>query len=156
MSPCAKLWPAWSIIFQVRATGIYTRIGLRSQRLFLKWVSRMAVMLMAENIFKYVNREWFITRQLPIYSSFVHASVWQYENVRKIIIMIKRRPPIELPKIITVTSLWARWRLKSPAPPLFTHPLIVAQIKANTKAPSHWLLCGEFTGDRWIPRTNGQ
>ena len=24
------------------------------------------------------------------------------------------------------------------------------------KAPRNWPLCGEFTGDRWIPRTNGQ
>ena len=24
------------------------------------------------------------------------------------------------------------------------------------KAPCHWPLCGEFTGDRWIPLTNGQ
>ena len=24
------------------------------------------------------------------------------------------------------------------------------------KHPCHWPLCGEFTGDRWIPRTNGQ
>ena len=23
----------------------------------------------------------------------------------------------------------------------------------NTKAPRHWPLCGEFPGDRWIPRT---
>ena len=28
-----------------------------------------------------------------------------------------------------------------------------AQIKENIKAPRHWPLCGEFTGDRWIPRT---
>ena len=28
--------------------------------------------------------------------------------------------------------------------------------KKNIKAPRHWLLCGEFTGDRWIPSTNGQ
>ena len=26
----------------------------------------------------------------------------------------------------------------------------------NIKAPRHWALCGEFPGDRWIPRTNGQ
>ena len=26
----------------------------------------------------------------------------------------------------------------------------------NIKAPRHWPLCREFTGDRWIPRTNGQ
>ena len=29
-------------------------------------------------------------------------------------------------------------------------------IKENIKAPRHWPLSGEFTGDRWIPRTNGQ
>ena len=39
---------------------------------------------------------------------------------------------------------------------LITQPFIQAQIKENIKAPRHWPLCGEFTGDRWIPRTNGQ
>ena len=39
---------------------------------------------------------------------------------------------------------------------MFTQPFIRAQIKVNIKAPRHWPLCGEFTGDRWIPRTNGQ
>ena len=29
-------------------------------------------------------------------------------------------------------------------------------IKENIKAPRHWPLCREFTGDRWIPSTNGQ
>ena len=56
---------------------------------------------------------------------------------------------------ITVTSLWARWRLKSPASALFTQLFIQMQIKENIKAPRHWPLCGEFTGHRWIPRTNG-
>ena len=28
--------------------------------------------------------------------------------------------------------------------------------KENIKALSHWSLWGEFTGDRWIPRTKGQ
>ena len=46
--------------------------------------------------------------------------------------------------------------LKSPASRLFTQPFIQAQIKENIKAPRHWPLCGEFTGDRWIPRTKGQ
>ena len=57
---------------------------------------------------------------------------------------------------ITVTSQWPQWRLKSPASRLFTEPLIHAQIKENTKAPRHWPLWGEFTGDRWISRTKGQ
>ena len=34
--------------------------------------------------------------------------------------------------------------------------LFKAQIKENIKASRHWPLYGEFTGDRWIPRTNGQ
>ena len=33
---------------------------------------------------------------------------------------------------------------------------IQTQIKENIKAPRYWPLCGELTGDRWIPRTNGQ
>ena len=39
---------------------------------------------------------------------------------------------------------------------VFTQSFIQMQIKENIKAPRHWPLCGEFTGDRWIPRTNGQ
>ena len=43
-----------------------------------------------------------------------------------------------------------------PASQLFTQPFIHAQIKGNIKAPRHWPLLGEFTGDPWIPRTKGQ
>ena len=32
----------------------------------------------------------------------------------------------------------------------------LGQIKENIKALRHWPLCGEFTVDRWIPRTNDQ
>ena len=35
-------------------------------------------------------------------------------------------------------------------------PFIQAQIKDKNKAPPRWPLRGEFTGDRRIPRTNGQ
>ena len=59
-------------------------------------------------------------------------------------------------RFITLTSQWARWRLKSQASRLFTQPFILVQITGNIVAPGHWHLCGEFTGDRWIPRTNGQ
>ena len=58
--------------------------------------------------------------------------------------------------LITMTSEWARWRLKSPASRLFSQPFIQAQIIENIKAPRHWPLCGEFTGDRRIPLTKGQ
>ena len=46
--------------------------------------------------------------------------------------------------------------LKTPVLRLFTQPFIQTQIKENIKARRHWPLCGEFTGDRWIARTNGQ
>ena len=39
---------------------------------------------------------------------------------------------------------------------LFTQAFIQAQFKENIKAVHHWPLWGEFTGDRWIPRTKGQ
>ena len=39
---------------------------------------------------------------------------------------------------------------------VFAQPFIQVQIKENIKAPRQWSLCGEFTGDRWIPRTNDQ
>ena len=39
---------------------------------------------------------------------------------------------------------------------IFTQPFIQTQIKENIKAPRHWPLWGEFTGDRGIPRTKGQ
>ena len=37
--------------------------------------------------------------------------------------------------IITVTSLWTRWRLKSPVSPLFTQLFVQAQIKKTLKLP---------------------
>ena len=50
----------------------------------------------------------------------------------------------------TVTSVCARWRPKSPTSRLFAQPDIQAQIKENIKAPRHWHLLGEPTGDKWI------
>ena len=35
-------------------------------------------------------------------------------------------------------------------------PFVKAQIKENIKAPRHWPLQGELTGDRWIPHPEGQ
>ena len=39
---------------------------------------------------------------------------------------------------ITMTSLWARWCLKSPASLLFAQPFIRAHTKENIKAPRYW------------------
>ena len=52
---------------------------------------------------------------------------------------------------ITVTSLWARWRLKSPASRVFAQPFVQAQIKEITKAPRHRPLWRESTDDRCFP-----
>ena len=44
--------------------------------------------------------------------------------------------------------------LKSPALPLFNQPFSQAAIIEIIKAaPRYWPLCGQFTGDRWFPRT---
>ena len=52
---------------------------------------------------------------------------------------------------IAMTSSWARWRPKSTASRLFAQSFVQVQIKENIKAPRHWPLRGESTGDRWIP-----
>ena len=52
--------------------------------------------------------------------------------------------------------IWVWWLLKLPASRLFTQSFVQAQIKENIKAVRHWPLWGEFTGDRWIPRTKVQ
>ena len=57
-------------------------------------------------------------------------------------------------RIVFITM--TRLRLKSPASRLFTRAFIQVQIKENIKAPRHWPLWGEFTGDRWIPLTKSQ
>ena len=45
---------------------------------------------------------------------------------------------------------------ESPASRVFTQLFIEAQIKENIKAPRHWSLWGESTGDQWILRTKNQ
>ena len=55
--------------------------------------------------------------------------------------------------VITVTSQWARWHLKSSASRLFPQPFVQRKIKESIKAPRHWPFLRESTGDRWIPLT---
>ena len=50
--------------------------------------------------------------------------------------------------IITMTSQWVWWRLKWPASRLFAQSFVQAQIKENIKAPRHWPLGGESTGNK--------
>ena len=57
---------------------------------------------------------------------------------------------------ITMTSLWARWRLKSSASRLFTQAFNQGQIKENIKALHHRPLLWECTSDRRISSTKGQ
>ena len=49
--------------------------------------------------------------------------------------------PVTILCLITMTSLWAQWRLKLPASWLFTQPFIQAQVKESIKAPRHWPWC---------------
>ena len=55
--------------------------------------------------------------------------------------------------IITVMSQWVRWRLRSPASRLFAHTFVQTHVKENIKAPRHWPLWWDSTGDRWFPLT---
>ena len=52
--------------------------------------------------------------------------------------------------------LWRHNERASQITRLHTQLFIQAQIKENTKASRHWSLFGEYSGDLWIPRPNGQ
>ena len=54
---------------------------------------------------------------------------------------------------ITMTSQWARWRLKSPASRLFIQPFIQAQIKEKNQIS---VSLAFVRSHRWILRTKGQ
>ena len=56
----------------------------------------------------------------------------------------------------SVNDMHCGFQQKPPASQVCTQPLFQAQIKENIEALRHWPLWGEFTGDRWIPRTKGQ
>ena len=102
------------------------------------------------SVIKYVNMFWNARIHLMLCRKATAYDVVSL-NVEIWILLICRYHVV-----ITMTSQWARLRLKSPAPRLLTQAFIQAQIKENVKAPRHWPLYGEFTGDRRIPRTNGQ
>ena len=53
--------------------------------------------------------------------------------------------------LITVTSLWARWRLKSPASPLFTQPFIRVLSKKTSKLRVTGLCAGNSPGTGEFP-----
>ena len=96
----------------------------------------------------YLNQRWLGYRR--IYAS-LDLVQFETKHTQGVIAVRSRTRPY-----ITMTSWWARWRLKTLASPLFAELLVQAQIKENIKAPRHWPLCGEFTGDRRIPHTKGQ
>ena len=80
-------------------------------------------------------------------------NLWKYTSHTKVPDLCpktKYSPPVAS-GVITMTSWWPRWRLKSPASRLFTQPFIQTEIKENIKAPRHWPLCGEFTGTGEFP-----
>ena len=70
--------------------------------------------------------------------------------------MLKHKP-ITMCRVNTITKhysdvTWISWRLKSPATPLHAQRSVQMYLK-NTRYLLHWPLCGESTGDRWIPLT---
>ena len=78
------------------------------------------------------SRGWFET---PLHS------LWSHRNRKHILFsdniefyeMCMQYPDIKWPRLITVTSLWAGWRLKSPSSRLHAQSIVQAQIKETSK-----------------------
>ena len=94
---------------------------------------------------------------LAKFKLFRNGRYYVYEITQyKYALLVKQRPSrkdrlkqYENYEHIAVASLWARWRLKSPALRLLAQLFIQVQITENIKVPRHWPLW-------WIPRTNGR
>ena len=71
--------------------------------------------------------------------------------------VILATPNLRLSRMVLIYDITSvpGGEVHSMASRLFTQQFIQAPIKKNIKARRHWPLCGEFTGDRWIPRTKG-
>ena len=93
-----------------------------------------------------VNQHWYHSCIQCIYPLTTEPNYWSKFKFKYFVVWHN----------ITMTSWWARLRLKSPASRLFTQIFIQMQIIENIIALCHCPLCGEFIGDRWILRTNDQ
>ena len=62
--------------------------------------------------------------------------------------------------MVAVVRPWSSWEARRQEETIMyteTNQVFVqVQIKENIKAPRHWPLLGETSGDRWISLTKGQ
>ena len=93
----------------------------------------------------------------------VLVSMVIFSLISSVMLVYSLNLPFCLRTIDCMGIMWAcvvTWalqrRLKYPASRMYAQPFGQAQIKLNIKAPRHWSLWGETTGDWWIPLTNGQ
>ena len=120
-------------------------------------------------------------RDLNVLSNLIHC--FDDNDFQKIAEMINSLPQmmsikVANPSSLTVLTFWYfQWNFNHNTPKIFLtsrwrhnwcdgvsnhqphHCLLNRYSDANQrkhKASRHWPLCGAFTGDRWIPRTNGQ
>ena len=127
------------------------------QKHFVEW---KVYFLFCLTLLNSVAKDWIWNK-----SSLVYVTAWRFQKDKHVMLfnVFSKLNSDDLtlyvartPSVIIVTSQWTQWRLKSPALRLFTQPFIQTKIKEIIKVPRHWPLGREFTGDRWIPRTNGQ
>ena len=129
---------------------------IRNDRLCWKRHARGGDSLILSFLFSLEINLW----SLNISTTFMQMHFYSAEFERvSIIVLFNASSNLWLSDLCINISL--RWRHNgcdgvSNHQPLFTQPFIRTQIKENIKVPRHWPLCGEFIGDRWIPRTNGQ
>ena len=89
------------------------------------------------------------TTEYEIYKNYHHEMSWAselYWVLHHAPSTRDRMCAMTLFSFITMTSYWARWRLKSPASRLFTQTFIQTQIEENIKALRHWPLRGIHWG----------
>ena len=133
-----------------RSTRIYLQPSLLSAKLFPWWITHYQVT-------PFVHQ---VPDSAGFHSGYDVTGSMRYEHT---LTDNGQRGPVKYWSRYTVhiCGMWSwplQWRNneRDGIPNYQSHDCLLncifkAQIKENTKAPRHWPLCEEFTGDRWIP-----
>ena len=95
------------------------------------------------------------TRDVHINILWPSDAIWCHNTWSSSIEVITLHQPLLEPNITEICYIHLR-AISQEMPNVTLRGMCFETAAAPIKAPRHWPLCGEFTGDQWIPCTNDQ
>ena len=93
--------------------------------------------------------------QLPVQPLMTTSSKWHFRPSDEAIVLIVVTTELEI-KSMHYNDVIMGAMASQITSLTIVYSTVYSGADKNMKTPRHRPLCGEFTGDRWIPRTNGQ